>query len=335
MSEKRRDKKRRILRNGETQLPDGRYRYSYYQDGNQKSVYSWKLEETDPLPAGKRNGPALRSKEKEINSAIESGIAYHGGNLTVGELLTKYVEQKKKKLKLSTQAQYDRRLKRLLENPISKKRIDQIKTSDAKLWILSLQEKEHFGYNEIKNSFFIMRQSYQMAVEDDLLIKNPFDFRISLLINGTSTPKDALSSEQEEKFLQFIKNDNCYSKYYDAIFFLFNTGIRISEFCGLTISDIDLNNRCIFIRRQLKIKHGGIFYLDSPKSGAGNRVIPMTDEVYECCQNILKNRKAPSPEPEVDGVLGFLYFTRMGVPTDLFDWDVHFKNICGRYYKKK
>ena len=56
MSEKRRDKKKRILRNGESQRKDGRYAYKYYDNaGNVQFVYSWKLEKGDRLPAGKRD----------------------------------------------------------------------------------------------------------------------------------------------------------------------------------------------------------------------------------------------------------------------------------------
>ena len=33
---------------------------------------------------------------------------------------------------------------------------------------------------------------------------------------------------------------NNFSKYYDAIYILFHTGLCISEFCGLTIPDIEV-----------------------------------------------------------------------------------------------
>ena len=56
MSEKRRDNKNRVLRNGESQRSDGRYAYKYIDtDGKQQFVYSWKLEKTDRLPKGKRD----------------------------------------------------------------------------------------------------------------------------------------------------------------------------------------------------------------------------------------------------------------------------------------
>ena len=69
MSEKRRDKKKRILRNGESQRKDGRYAYKYYDNaGNVQFVYSWKLEKGDRLPAGKRDDLALREKERAKRS---------------------------------------------------------------------------------------------------------------------------------------------------------------------------------------------------------------------------------------------------------------------------
>ena len=51
MSEKRRDKRNRILHDGEYQRADGRYRYRYIdEDGREKNVYSWRLDKNDPMP---------------------------------------------------------------------------------------------------------------------------------------------------------------------------------------------------------------------------------------------------------------------------------------------
>ena len=55
MSEKRRDSKNRILRTGESQEADGRYKYRYIDaNGKRKSVYSWRLVATDSVPYGKK-----------------------------------------------------------------------------------------------------------------------------------------------------------------------------------------------------------------------------------------------------------------------------------------
>ena len=50
----RRDKKKRVLRKGEGQRPDGRYFFKYQNvKGEVHFVYSWKLEPYDIPPAGK------------------------------------------------------------------------------------------------------------------------------------------------------------------------------------------------------------------------------------------------------------------------------------------
>lgn len=55
MSEKRRDSKNRILRTGESQEADGRYKFRYIDgNGKRKTVYSWRLVATDSIPAGKK-----------------------------------------------------------------------------------------------------------------------------------------------------------------------------------------------------------------------------------------------------------------------------------------
>ena len=97
MSEKRRDSKNRVLRLGEQQRADGRYTYSYLDPVTKKRkfVYSWKLEVHDKVPAGKKNDLSLREKEKLIERDLRDGISVCGGEITVIELVEKYLEQKR------------------------------------------------------------------------------------------------------------------------------------------------------------------------------------------------------------------------------------------------
>ena len=97
---KRKDKKGRVLRTGETQQPDGRYRYSYTVNGKQKSVYSWKLEKTDRLPAGKRECVALREQELEVHKFINANV--NANNMTVEQLVENYLKIRKSSVKRST-----------------------------------------------------------------------------------------------------------------------------------------------------------------------------------------------------------------------------------------
>ena len=78
-----------------------------------------------------------------------------------------------------------------------------------------------------------------MAVDDDLIRKNPFDFQLCTVVVNDSVTREAITRKQERMLLEFVKNDTHFCKYYDGIYILFKTGMRISEFVGLTIKDID------------------------------------------------------------------------------------------------
>ena len=97
-------------------------------------------------------------------------------------------------------------------------------------------------HRTIKTIRGVLRPAFQLAVDDDILHKNPFSFELAGVVVNDSVRRDALTRDQMRKFLKFVHDDNCYYKYYEAFYILFHTGMRISEFCGLTISDLDMEN---------------------------------------------------------------------------------------------
>ena len=81
---KRRDKKNRVLHNGEIQLANGRYRYKYINhDRSEACVYSWRLLAKDSTPTGRKEGPSLRELEAKIQSDLNNGCATFGNKITV------------------------------------------------------------------------------------------------------------------------------------------------------------------------------------------------------------------------------------------------------------
>ena len=244
MSEKRRDKKKRILRNGESQRKDGRYAYKYYDNaGNVQFVYSWKLEKGDRLPAGKRDDLALREKEREIKQRLEAELIPQGGEITVLELVQKYISLKTG-VRQNTKTGYNFVLNILKKEEFGKRPINSVRLSDAKLWLIKLQ-RDGRGYSTIHTVRGVVRPAFQMAVDDDWLHKNPFEFQLATVVVNDSVTREAITRKQERAFLNYVRESGCYKKYYDAIYILFKTGLRISEFVGLTLSDIDLEHRKI------------------------------------------------------------------------------------------
>ena len=240
MSEKRRDNRNRILHEGEYQRADGRYRFRYVDiHGNEGNLYSWRLDNNDPIPKGKKMELSLREKEKQLEQDMFNGLVPGGGGLTVLEL-------------------------------------------------------------------------------------------VNVIVND-SVRREAVTRKQEREFLRFIKEDAHFCKYYDAIFILFNTGLRISEFCGLTKSDLDFKNKRIRVNHQLQRTSQMQYIIEKPKTESGERYVPMSDEVVACFKRILKDRVNPKVEPMVDGMTGFLFLDKNDMPMVALHWEKYFQHIREKY----
>jgi integrase len=330
VSEKRRDNRNRILRNGESQRKDGRYAFKYIDaTGKPQFVYSWKLEKTDKLPTGKRDDLSLREKEKLIQKDIDDQIVPRGGEMTVEELVRKYLMQKTG-VRHNTEANYNFVLNIIKKEEFGKRRIDKVKQSDAKCWLIKLQQDGR-GYSSIHSIRGVVRPAFQMAVDDDLIRKNPFEFQLATVVVNDSVTREAITRKQERAFLEFVASDKHFCKYYDGIYILFKTGLRISEFVGLTLADVDMKNRKININHQLQRKRNMEYVIEDTKTSSGTRVIPMTDDVYECFKRIIANRKKPKVEPMICGKSGFLYLDKNDMPTVALHWEKYFQHICEKY----
>lgn len=337
MSEKRRDNKNRVLRNGESQRSDGRYAYKYIDtDGKPQFVYSWKLEKTDKLPKGKRDDLSLREKEKQIQKDLEDMISTSGGDMTVWALVEKYTSQRKG-MRHTTRAGYKTVLNVLAKEDFGRKRIKDVRLSDAKEWLIQLQANGK-GYSSIQTIRGVVRPAFQMAVDDDLIRKNPFEFHLSTVVVNDSVTREAITRKQERQYLEFVKNDKHFSRYYDAIYILFHTGLRISEFCGLIKEDIDLKEGKLRVERQLQRTRDMQYIIEDTKTPSGVRFVPMTKEVMDCFRNILENREKLKAEPVVSDVKGnmyhgFLFMDKNGKPMVAQHWEKYMQHIREKYNK--
>jgi len=104
---KRTDNRGRILKDGESQRPDGSYRYRYTDhDGVRRDVYSSRLVPTDRTPPGCKEDLCLREKERKIIRDLEDGIKAPVENrATLNDLFELYMSDKPK-LKESTRTNY-------------------------------------------------------------------------------------------------------------------------------------------------------------------------------------------------------------------------------------
>ncbi len=256
--------------------------------------------------------------------------------MTVLELVKKYISQKTG-VRHNTEANYNFVINIIKKEAFGNKRIDKVKLSDAKGWLIKLQADGR-GYSTIHTVRGVVRPAFQMAVDDDLIRKNPFEFQLATVVVNDSVTREAITRKQQRAFLEFIKADKHFNRYYEGIYILFHTGLRISEFVGLTISDIDLENGKINIDHQLQRKRNMEYIIEATKTDSGTRMVPMTEEVQECFRFIITNRKKPKKEPVIYdknrvSYKGFLYLDKNDMPMVALHWEKYFQHICEKYNK--
>ena len=232
--------------------------------------------------------------EKKIQADHFEQNATNGGNMTVLELVEKNTSTKTG-VRPTTVAGYGTGINLLKKDLFGKRRIDTVRISDAKCWLIHLQQVEKKSYSSIHSIRGVIRPAFQLAVDDDLIRKNPLQFQLMEVVVNDSVTREAISRAEERKFLRFVKEDPHFCRYYEGIYILFKTGLRISEFCGLTISDIDFKEHTINIDHQLQKKSKIGYYIQETKTTSGTRKIPMTADVEECfSENNRKTKPAQS-----------------------------------------
>ena len=192
MSEKRRDNKGRILKTGESQRKDGRYLYKYVDAfGKTKCVYSWKLVPTDSVPKVKRDCLSLREMEQEIHRDLADGIDTTGKKMTLCQLYAKQNEQRAN-VKESTKTGRKQLMEILKKDKLGARSIDSIKPSDAKEWAVRMKANG-YAYKTINNYKRSLKASFYIAIADDYVRKNPFDFKLNEVIEDDTKQKQALT----------------------------------------------------------------------------------------------------------------------------------------------
>lgn len=300
MSKKRKDNKGRLLRTGESQRKDLIYQYRYTDfRGKRQTIYASDLQE-------------LRRKEKEVQKQVDDGLDYAAGQITVIELLEKYISLKQG-VRYNTKVGYQFVLDLVKKEEFGYRKISTIKISDAKQWFMKLQ-KDGRGYSTITSVRGVIKPAFQMACDEDAIRKNPFIFKLTDAVVNDSEPRIALTEEQLTTWMDFIRTDKTYSKYYDEFVVLLETGMRVSEFCGLTRKDLDFKNRRINVDHQLVRERGGKYYIEETKTSCGCRYLPMTDTVYHALKNMLTRRPKVKTEVIVDGYSNFIMLDKNGNP---------------------
>lgn len=312
MAGKRTDKKGRVLKSGESQRADGTYQYRYTDCvGKVRYVYAPSLDK-------------LRKKEDTIQKDLRDGIDYAAGEVTVAELVERYTGCKRE-LSKNSQRAYNTVLRYIKGSAFGQKKIRDIKRSDAKRFYVKLHD-EGKKRNTIVVYQNLLRPAFEMAVEDDMIRKNPFGFKLADVLPDDAEKRAALTKEQQAVYLQSEREFRS-GAFYNEIEILMNTGLRVSELYGLTLDDVDFGRRCVRVTKQLCRTATNPYFITGPKTNAGIRTIPLNDIALLALRRAIKERQTPKEELVVDGYSNFLFLDKDGRPKVAMHLQGHMRSL--------
>lgn len=311
---KRKDKSRAVLRTGESQRADGTYQFRW-TDSNHKRfcVYAKTLDE-------------LRYKEEQIKKDKSDGIKTEARYTTVNEVYELWKELKRG-LKNNTFENYKYMYETFVRHQIGSKTVSSLKKTDIKRFYNYLTDERQLKPSTIDSIHTVLHQILDMAVDDDYIRNNPSDNVLRELKQAhcfKTEKRRALTRPEQELLLSYLKNTPAAQYWYPIFAVLLGTGLRVGELTGLRWCDVDLENDVIDVNHTLVYydhrtdgsKKGCYFNVNTPKTPAGKRKVPMLSFVKEAI--IMEKERQELLDlhciATIDGYTDFIFINRFGNP---------------------
>lgn len=308
--ERRKDNKNRVLKEGEYQRANGTYEYRWTDVlGQRHSIYAKKLDK-------------LRMKEKEITKNDFIGIRSDNPNLKINDLFERWKEIKRG-VKSNTFSNYVYIYNRFVKNDLGQIKVKKIKSSDVRAFYISLHEKNDVKIGSLKCVQSVLHQVFDLAVEDQYILKNPSDHALRELkkIYGENSEKRALTKSEQKIFEDFLKNDEDSYRWYPIFTVMLWTGMRVGEITGLRWCDLDFENNLINVNHTLVYynnheKNRMCFSINTPKTKNSIRNIPMIEKVKQAFIEEKRLQKEAKLESTaiIDGYKDFVFINVHGAP---------------------
>lgn len=308
MAERRKDTKGRVLKENETQRPDGTYSYRWRTaNGKRNAVYGRTLEE-------------LREKEQKVLRDKSDGIKTNAQNVTLNDIFDLWVNIKRG-LKDNTFQNYIYMYEQFVRDYLGTIKITKLKRSDIRRFYNYLIDERGLKVSSVDNIHTVLHQVIALAVEDEYLRTNVSDNALKELKqsrNLYTEKKRSLTTQEQKLFLDYLKKNPMYQHWYPIFSLMLGTGLRVGETTGLRWEDVDFENNIISINHTLVYynhnKGGCYFGINTPKTRAGERTIPMIDSVREALLQEKENQIMQGIECKVtvDGFTNFIFINRFG-----------------------
>lgn len=304
MPEVRKDSKGRRLRPGEYERENNLYAYAYTLHGKRKWIYDHDLAE-------------LRKKEKLIEKDRDDGIrTQDASKISLNDMFQTYMATKTR-LKLSTLNNYRYLWKKYIQDTnLGMKPIGNIRKSDIQKFYNHLLANG-FASNSLDSINNLVHPTLEMAVDDDLIRKNPSKGVYRELKEDDAKLRDALTLDQQHAFLNYITSNPVYLHWATIFVTLLGTGLRVGECIGLTKSDISFEKKSISVNHSLiyrQIDSKCQYLVTTPKTKKSTRIVPMLPDVETYLKNHFEimDDLYETPSPSIQGYTDFVFRNRFG-----------------------
>ena len=263
--------------------------------------------------------------------------------ITINQVYDKYIGQKYD-LKATTRANYIYTYDHFVREGFGKRKLASIRYTNVKKYYYDLILERGIKSATLDNIHTQLHPAFQMAVRDGLIRVNPSDGVMAEIKKSHVWKKEkrrSLTVPQQVAFMRHLNENNDFVGWRPVITVLLGTGMRIGECLGLRWEDLDFEARTISVNhnlvyRRLEKGQGMMKHINTPKTAAGTRTIPMLKEVYDAFLDEYQFQRITGfCEEEVDGYSGFVFSS--SVKTVMIPEDVNraIQRVTDSYNKEE
>ncbi|WP_326689764.1 site-specific integrase [Streptomyces sp. NBC_01795] len=206
------------------------------------------------------------TKRRELLAKVDQGVPVPTRSAKLSEWLPYWLENViRPRRKLSTYDKYEAHVRLYLTPRIGTKRLESLGVADVRRFLARLERETTAA--TAKETHRVLRSALSAACREELLTRN-----VASLVEPPRVTSRELSPWTLDETLTFLgaaRKDRLYAAFVLAV----TMGLRRGEIVGLRWSDVDLENRVLYVRQQTQRRRGQL-YQDDPK-GRRRRAVPL------------------------------------------------------------
>lgn len=244
----------------------------------------------------------LAAKQMELQ-ALKNEYDYHDTKkYTVGEYLDFWINDLKQDVKEGTLIVHRYNIKRYIKPYIGKYSLTKYDLKAHQQFINKLftakglgRSKQGLSWGTVKLVNATLGTALKKAVKLGYIDKNP-TVGVEFPRKYQPTLKDKKlhywSAEQVDKFLETAEHDGGDPMWYLFFLIIFDAGLRVGEVMALKWSDLDFKTGSLNVERErlYRAEKPGKIVIDTTKTMAGTRQVPMTERLQEAAIDYKNNR---------------------------------------------